>query len=254
MYRYGIIGDDMRMRYLYESLVGDGYSARFDGTESADSLIEDCDIIVLPVNAHVILKKCTGKTVLGGFTGEYELPRGALVKNYLENRRYTVKNALATAEGALLVAMQHSPDILAGKRTLVTGFGNIGRLLCIKLLSAGCRVTVCARSALARAEAENLGAESCDFPALFLHPSDIIFNTVPDIVIGRQALLALSPSSFVIELASAPGGVDINAARELGISVISAQGLPGKYCPAFAGRILKDTVIELTEGVSANER
>lgn len=233
------------MRYLYEALVGDGYSVRFGGLTNADGIIEDCDIIVLPVNSFNLLKKCENKKVIGGFTSPPEAPRGAVVKNYLFDKCYVIKNALATAEGAIFTAMQHSSDIILNRKLLITGFGNIGSILCAKLIAYGCDVTVCARSPLARASAENLGASVCDFPALCLHPCDIIFNTVPHPVIDRYALASLDSDAMIIELASAPGGVDMNAANELGVTVVGAGGLPGKYCPAFAGRVLKDTVLQL---------
>lgn len=237
------------MRYLYEALVGDGYSARFGGLTNADGIIEDADIIVLPVNAFNLLKKCKNKKVIGGFTSEPKLPEGAVVKNYLFDKCYVVKNALATAEGAIFTAMQYSSDIILNRKMLITGFGNIGSILCVKLLAYGCDVTVCARSPLARANAQSLGASVCDFGALSLHPCDIIFNTVPHPVIDRSALLALKTDAMIIELASAPGGVDMSIANELGVTVVGAGGLPGKYCPAFSGRVLKDTVLELAEEV-----
>lgn len=242
MYRFGVIGDDLRMKYLYDALVSDGYSVRM-GVEH----IADCDVIVLPVNSDK-LALCAGKTVIGGFTGVIPAPQGCTVKNYLADPRYTVKNAYVTAEGAIYVAMQSTHDVLAGKRVLITGFGNIGKALCLKLTALGCKVTVCARSAAARAEAEGCGAESCDFPALPLCPADIVFNTVPSRVLLYSYLAVLPADAVVIELASSPGGIDKSAADMLGVTVINAQGLPGKYAPRTAGQILHDTVTELAGG------
>ena len=249
MYRFGIIGDDVRMKYLFEGLKKDGYTARFAEGDGAKEVIADSDIIVLPVNKFGLLALCKNKTVFGGFTSAYDLPTGAVVYNYLNNKVYTVKNALATAEGAVFVAMQNQNTLLAGKRVAVCGFGNIGKILCHKLLALGCSVTVCARSEVQRAEAENMGAEACSFGALPLFKPSIIFNSVPAPVLDSAILGALCSDTLIIELASAPGGVDVNYADAHGICIIKAGGLPAKYCPQFAGEVLKNTVLSMLEEV-----
>lgn len=247
MYRFGVIGDDLRMKYLYEALKNDGYCVRIGDIDCAGTVIADSDIIVLPINRPELLTLCENKTVLGGFTKSPVIPENTTVYNYLENRVFTVKNALATAEGAISVAMQNTNDILLGKSVAVCGFGNIGRILCGKLLALGCNVTVCARSALARAEAENMGASVCDFTALSLGSPSLIFNTVPALVLTAPILSALDNDTVIIELASKPGGIDLQFAHAHGITVINAQGLPARYSPRFAGQILKDTVISMLE-------
>ncbi len=247
MYRFGIIGDDLRMRYLYESLRKDGFSARLGAQDSAAAVIAESSVVVLPVNKPDLLRLCEGKTVLGGFTTPPLAPRDTRVLNYLENKVYTIKNALATAEGAIFVAMQSTNDILAGKNVAICGFGNIARVLCQKLVALGCNVTVCARKASCRAQAENMGAQACDFAALPLHSPSIIFNTVPAPVITSSLLCSMSDNTIIIELASAPGGIDLNYANAHGITVVNAQGLPGRYSPRFAGEILKSTVISMLE-------
>ncbi len=247
MYRFGVIGDDSRMKYLYEALKKDGYSVRIGDSDNVESVINDSDIIILPINRHGLLALCENKTVLGGFTKPPVIPKNATVYNYLDNSVFTLKNALATAEGAISVAMQNTNDILLGKNVTVCGFGNIGRILCYKLLALGCNVTVCARKALARAEAENMGAYACDFGALALNSPSLIFNTVPAPVLTAPILSSLDDDTVIIELASKPGGIDLEYAHAHGLTVIDAQGLPARYSPRFAGQILKDTVISILE-------
>ncbi len=249
MYRFGIIGTDPRMNYLYESLKKDGYTAHLSTDDNIHKVIADSNIVILPVNRHDLLALCQNKTVIGGFTSSIVTPTGATVLNYLKDEVYTVKNALATAEGAVFVAMQNQNTILAGKNVAVCGFGNIGRVLCQKLLALGCVVTVCARDKKQRAEAENMGAASCDFGALSLFEPSIIFNTVPAPVITASVLSGIADDTLIIELASKPGGIDTNFAAAHGICVINAGGLPAKYCPRFAGEVLKTTVISMLEEV-----
>ena len=243
MYRFGVIGDDLRMKYLYDALLSDGYSAKM-----GEQYIDECEIIILPVNSGE-LSKCRGKTVIGGFTGVIPAPQDCRIINYLTHPRYIVKNAQVTAEGAVFMAMQASHNALMGKSALITGFGNIGKSLCRKLVALGMQVTVCARSIGARAEAEDYGAARCDFSALPLNPADFVFNTVPSRVISYSYLSALDRESVIIELASNPGGVDVDAAHTLGITLLDGRGLPGKYAPRTAGMILHDTVTELAREV-----
>ncbi len=244
MYRFGVIGDDLRMKYLYESLKKDGYTVH---TGDEKTVIDDSDIIILPINRHGLLALCENKTVLGGFTTKPVTPKGAAVYNYLEHRVFTVKNALATAEGAISIAMQNTDDVLFGKNVVVCGFGNIGKILCEKLVALHCNVTVCARNALARAEAENMGAHACDFSALTLCSPSLIFNTVPATVLTAPILANLGDDTVIIELASKPGGIDLEFAHAHGLTVIDAQALPARYSPRFAGQILKETVISMLE-------
>ena len=48
----------------------------------------------------------------------------------------------------------------------------------------------------------------------------------------------MKKSGKIIELASAPFGLDFDLARKHGIDVVKAMGLPGKYTPKTAGEII----------------
>lgn len=68
---------------------------------------------------------------------------------------------------------------------------------------------------------------------------DIIINTVPNEVIGRETIRNIREDSFIIDVASSPGGVDKEAAKEYKIKVITALGLPGKIFPKTAAKYIK---------------
>ena len=55
----------------------------------------------------------------------------------------------------------------------------------------------------------------------------------------------MNQNSLIIDLASKPGGVDFESARELGVKVIWALSLPGKVAPVTAGIIIKDTITNM---------
>ena len=75
----------------------------------------------------------------------------------------------------------------------------------------------------------------------------MIFNTVPERIIKRESLRQLSTECLIIDLASAPGGVDVAAAKELGVPLIWATALPGKCAPESAGIIVGQTVQAILE-------
>ena len=78
---------------------------------------------------------------------------------------------------------------------------------------------------------------------------DLVINTVPAPVLGREGVAALKKGAAVIDLASRPGGVDLAAAEELGVRAVHALSLPGKTAPVTAGKYIMDTVYHIMEEV-----
>lgn len=173
-----------------------------------------------------------------------ELPEGFSVFDYASGETFAIKNARATVEGALAIAIRESAITLCNARAIVTGYGRIGKMLADSLKALGCRVTVVARSAKDRAWAYSQGIASHSFSLLAAEVKncDYLFNTVPEEVITREVIENLDKNATVIELASLPGGIDLRAAGERGIRVHTALGLPGKFSPKTAGRIIAECV------------
>ena len=158
-------------------------------------------------------------------------------------------NAPPTSEGAIQIAMEELPITLHDARALVIGFGRLGRALAPRLRALGARVWVCARRYEQRAAAESmgLGSEGMDRLSDWLCSYDLVYNTVPSTVLGVEELAALKERALVIDLASRPGGVDMDAAAALGVRVIWALSLPGKAAPVTSGRYIKNTVYHIME-------
>ena len=74
---------------------------------------------------------------------------------------------------------------------------------------------------------------------------DVIFNTVPFWLFGRDFLEKVDSETVLIELASAPGGIDVCAAKELRSNVLWAASLPGKYAPQSAGLLIASCVEDI---------
>ena len=231
MYRFAVLGSDTRMDAVKTRLVQNG----FEITNA-----QDCDAVILPIGFKDTNQFCN-KTVFAPFDtdGGY---------NYAKTDYFKTLNAIPTAEGAIALAMQHSERTIFESDCAVIGYGCIGYALSKRLSALGAKVTVYARSESALAKARADGMCSRQIGLLGRQDHDIIFNTVPAMVLGHNQLKYLK-NTFIIDLASKPGGVDFEAADALLIKYVHALALPSKCAPVTAGEILADTVISILRGV-----
>lgn len=190
-------------------------------------------------------------TVFGGKINEniksiFRLPDSS-VYDYLEREEYTIINAVSTAEGALQIALEEMPITIYDSDILITGWGRISKLLSKMLVALGANVTVSARKYSDLTWAKIYGCKTILISEMnnTAHKYDIVFNTVPAIVLGKAVLEKLNNDCLVVDLASKPGGIDFNVASSLGIKTIWALGLPGKSAPVSAGHMLADTIINI---------
>ncbi len=175
--------------------------------------------------------------------------RGKRVVDVLQNEALAVGNAVATAEGAVEILLRETPFTLWRSRVLVLGYGRIGKLLCPRLAAFGARLSAAARRESDRVRIDASGFEPLDIGALEgrLGKFDILVNTVPALVLPEALLREVKPEALLLELASAPGGLDISAAERLGLRVVRAPGLPGKTAPKRAAALLMDCIFGILE-------
>jgi dipicolinate synthase subunit A len=74
---------------------------------------------------------------------------------------------------------------------------------------------------------------------------DLLFNTIPTMIVTAQVIAQLPLRACIIDLASKPGGTDFRYAEKRGIKALLAPGLPGIVAPKTAGRILADCLTQL---------
>ena len=170
--------------------------------------------------------------------------------DYYDDEVLTVKNAYLTAEGALNLAMTAFKGSIMRSKCAILGYGRIGRALCEMLKYFGANITVFARKDEALVWAEQAGAHISKIGSQGrahiegLADFQIVFNTVPERIISNETLLEMPPNTLLIELASMPGGFDPDIAEQCDVRYIDGGGLPGKYAPEAAGRIVGETVIK----------
>ncbi len=275
-----VAGGDPRQAALAELLADDGHSVHTYALEWGEGMrcepsmagADRADCVVLPLPAagpdgklnaplaaeshsltQVLDALRPGQLVCAGMVEDglrrLAEERDLELRDYFAREELAVLNAIPTAEGAIQIAMEELPITLHDARVLVVGFGRLGRTLAPRLRSLGARVWVSARRYEQRAAAEcmGLGSEGVDGLSDWLCSYDIVFNTVPAPVLGVEELAALKERALVIDLASRPGGVDMDAAAALGVRVIWALSLPGKVAPVTSGRYIKDTVYHIME-------
>lgn len=280
---FAVIGGDLRSVYLAGSLAEDGYTVLTAGLDTADlppcvtgcshpaqtaaladwtilpfPLTQDGERLNAPFARHPILLSELEKAmkpgacvlVGGGPPGFSErlAARGVAVWDYAAGEELALLNSVPTAEGAIQLAMEELPITLAGARCLVTGYGRVGRSLAVRLAALGAGVTVAARRARDRAAATADGCAAVSVAEMTASGDfDVIFNTVPACVFTDEVLRRLPPSVLLMDLASAPGGVDFEAAAARHIKTVWARSLPGRVAPKTAAEIIKQTVLNRIE-------
>ena len=197
---------------------------------------------------------CEGMTVTGGMISEeitHAIKRkGVTLYDYYKSEELAVLNSVSTAEGVIYELIGNSKINLQGSKTLVTGYGKAASAVCRLLCSFGSEVVVAARSdiAIATAKTHNCKAvplydihnQKCDF--------NFVVNTVPAPVIDEKLISKLKKDCFMLEIASAPYGIDFDAAKKYGIRAVKAPSLPGRISPKSAGEVIAQTILNIRKG------
>lgn len=206
----------------------------------------DMVILSLPFSAppeNIVPGFADGQNVICGMTASsfdaLAQDQGWHLRRILKDKAYQEENACLSAEGAAFYAMSRLDSALRGARCLVVGYGRIGKALTGILRGLGAHVAVAARRAESRAEAGD-GSVSIQEMHEILPFQDVIFNTVPSRIMGEKELKNVQKSALLMELASAPYGVDAVCAREMGLNYCLESGIPGRYCPRSAAHLIMD--------------
>jgi len=173
--------------------------------------------------------------------------QGVVLIELLDRDDVAIYNSIPTAEGALMLAMQHTDTTIHGSTALVLGFGRTGITMARSLAGLGAKVKAGVRKQEHFARAYEMGFAPFYTKDLQQHAAgaDLIFNTVPSPIVTAGVIAALPSRAVIIDLASKPGGTDFRFAERRGIKAILAPGLPGIVAPKTAGRIIASVVSQL---------
>ena len=276
---FALCGGDERTVRLAGLLLADGHGVRAwaledaplpEGVRRFESASEccaaaDCVVLPMPLSSRRGLlnapyspePRCLMELfpaiepdipVLAGVVGESARQlaeeSGLELADYGALESFRAANSLATAEGAIGVLLRETETVLCSRRALIIGAGRISRALAPRLAALGMRVTVASRGADKRAWYAAMGFSVCDTGLIraALPAVDIVINTAPALTLTASRLTELGENALVLDLASAPGGVDFDAARAFGIRAMSAPGLPGKWSPESAAAAVRDAI------------
>ena len=264
-----IIGGDKRQRYLKDYLIEKGYNISSyglfdwdDDTDRLKSMIGEDSVIILPLpatrNDKTIVMPFSKREIsidrLMSLLGKNNIVFGGIIKGELLSRlretdipfvdyydnEFIEKNAVLTAFGALKILLEHIDFALPLGKYAITGYGRVAKETASLLTSLSCDVTVFARNSSQRDDAMIKGCKAEPLTQLPLQSDkfDIVINTVPSNVINEDAICNMKKNCKIIELASAPYGLDFDMARNHSIDVVKAFSLPEKYTPKTAGEII----------------
>jgi len=281
--KYAIIGGDMRNVYLAELLKKDYQYVEIYGFEKSgrpwavkdaplDFILDGAKVIIggipfVSENGFISTPLSKNKTTVSEVIEKVEensifiagkipdnVKKQLEAKNVkwvdiIEREELMILNAVPTAEGAVHILIQELPMTLMDSRILIIGYGRIGKILAKILQAFGTDVWVAARNYadIAWIEAQGLKPVPVHQLARYVSDMDAIVNTAPALVITRDILEKTRSGCFLLDLASKPGGIDFEAAEELGFKVIWSLGLPGKIAPLTAGDIIRRTVYNIIE-------
>lgn len=285
-HKFLVLGGDLRSIRLARMLAEDDNKVFSFGHDKSDEtldngLIEKCNslkagmekaqIIVAPIpfssngeniNApfsekkiliNDLMKANKSKLLIGGSINE-EI-RAKLGEKYLDvidvmkREELVILNTIATAEGTIKVAIENTDRILQGSKVLILGFGRVAKIVANKFNKLSAIVTCAARNISDFAWINAYGYNYLDINDMLydLKDFDIIINTVPQTIINERELKHMNSKVLLIDLASAPGGIDSKTAINMGLKFVWALALPGKVAPSTSAYFIKETIYHILD-------
>ena len=186
--------------------------------------------------AQIVLGKCTDEARAICESRDIKL------YNIMQDEKFQAVNSRLTAEGALMVMIEHSVKSIIDCNVLVLGFGRMGAAVAKLLGKLDISLDVATTSSLrpAYAFANNvLPMRDFDFA-----PYDIVINTVPLAVVNDADLTSMKKDAVYIDLASKPA-VNLEYARYLGVDADIYPALPAKTCPYSAAKAMQEYISEV---------
>ena len=225
---FTVIGGDLRISTLAKLLAEDGNNVFVYGMENANFIEENTKIIKCKSveeavkSSNIIIGSIpfskSKNEMYAIFSEEHiqidELIKGdnskkifiagsisedskeILEKNYMEvvdimeYEQLAILNTIATAEGAIEVAIKNTDTILHGKNVLILGFGRVAKIVAKKFQGLSANITCAARKPSDFAWITALGYNLIDINTIETEfwDFDIVINTVPKIIVDKDRM------------------------------------------------------------------
>ena len=285
--KFSVIGGDLRLSNLAKMLAIDTNEVSVFGMENANEIMENKDIIKcnsieeavdkseiiigsIPFMKNneemyatfsdkniklddLVKRKCKNKTFIAGSISSNA--REKLEKSYgkvidiMKEEELVVLNTIATAEGAIDVAIQNTDTTIHGSSVLVLGFGRVAKEVANKFHGLSAKVTCAARKNTDLAWIKAMGYKGVNINDLGedLKEYDIIINTVPKMIIDKEEMQYMKKNVLLIDLASNPGGINTEDAQKMNLKFVWALALPGKIAPVTSAEFIKQTIYNIVD-------
>ena len=285
---FTIIGGDLRIIKLAKILAEDNNIVYIYGLENVEELkeiknitfcqklqdaVKQSEIIIGPIpfssdginintpfsnekiSIRELMHNINAKILIAGniLPEVYDLANDEYIEiiDIMKREELAVLNTIATAEGAIEIAIANTNKIIHGSQILILGFGRIGKVLARKLAGLSAKVTCAARKDEDLAWIRAYGHMETNINTLGqnLEKYDIIINTVPHTILTEERLKYVKQDCLLIDLASNPGGIDKKVAKERNLKLVWALALQGKVAPTTTAEFLKDTIFNVLKEI-----
>ena len=196
-------------------------------------------------------EKIKGKTLIVGSIKNNvineALKRNIKIIDVMKNEELAILNTIATAEGTIQTMISNTKNIIHESNILILGFGRVAKTLAKKLQGLVRNVDCASNNKEELAWIEAFGYNVINLKNLVENISkyDIIINTIPAIILNYENMKYIKKDTLLIDLASNPGGIDKNEAKDKGLKLIHALGLPGKIAPVSSAKFIKKIIYEI---------
>lgn len=285
---FAIIGGDLRIIKLAKILAQEGNMVYTYGLEKAEELkgesnivfceklnkaVQNAEIVIGPIplssdgkvvntpfsectiSIRELMHEINAKVLIAGSIAPeiYLLANDEYIEiiDIMKREELAVLNTIATAEGAIEIAISNTNRIIHGSEILILGFGRIGKVLARKLVGLSAQVTCAARKDEDFAWIKAYGYKATNINTLGenLSQYDMIINTVPHLIVTQERLQYVKKDCLLIDLASNPGGIDKKTAKERDLKLVWALALPGKVAPVTTAEIIKETIYNILKEI-----
>ncbi|MCI8310593.1 MAG: NAD(P)-binding domain-containing protein, partial [Clostridia bacterium] len=252
---------DKRYKYMMEDLCNNDnvYQIGFNIQnlnihEMKDNDISKFDIILFPMNGinenmevksekgNIKLDEDIFKTLNNDalvFTGLktpklLELIPKEQIISFLDDEEVEEKNNSLTVDGTIEDIKDRKNDSVC-----ILGYGNLGKELYLRLSHAGINTYVISRpkELIYKDKVKNYYPLSSQNITEVFKICDIVINTIPYNVIPEDAVSA-SYVPYILDIASAPYGINQNLVKKYPINYNLYLGIPSKFAPKEAADIL----------------
>ncbi|MFD1018235.1 dipicolinic acid synthetase subunit A [Thalassobacillus hwangdonensis] len=158
-----------------------------------------------------------------------------------------IYNSVPTVEGTIMMVIQNTDFTIHSSRVYILGLGRVGMSVARAFHGLGAKVFVGIRRSEHYARVMEMGLTPFYLNELeqVSGNCDVLINTIPAEIVTAAVIQKMPGHTFVLDLASKPGGTDFRYAEKRGIKAVLAPGLPGIVAPKTAGKILANVVLQV---------